>query len=127
MLPEPYRLHHHSDFSRTVRHGHRAGRRDLVVHVYGRTASGDASNPLFTGDGPRFGLIVGKGVGGAVVRHRVARQLRHVCHPLTDAVSPEFDVVVRALPGAATATSSELSRQLHGCLRKLKLLADGES
>lgn len=46
----------------------------LSVHVYGRTASGNASESLFTGDGPRFGLIVGKGVEyGAVVRHAVLR------------------------------------------------------
>ncbi len=34
MLPEPYRLHHRADFSRTVRRGQRIGRRDLVVHAF---------------------------------------------------------------------------------------------
>lgn len=69
--------------------------------------------------GPRFGLIVSKAVGPAVVRHRVARRLRHICAGLTTDLSPEVDIVIRALPGAATADSDELRRQLRSGLRKL--------
>lgn len=69
--------------------------------------------------GPRFGLIVSKAVGNAVVRHRVARRLRHICAELTADVSAEVDIVIRALPGAATADSGELRRQLESGLRKL--------
>lgn len=69
--------------------------------------------------GPRFGLIVSKAVGPAVVRHRVARRLRHICAGLAGDLSPEVDIVIRALPGAATADSDELRRQLHSGLRKL--------
>ena len=36
MLPEPYRLRRHSDFSVAVRRGRRMGRRDLVVHAFDR-------------------------------------------------------------------------------------------
>ncbi|WP_194816620.1 ribonuclease P protein component [Nocardia sp. XZ_19_385] len=135
MLPEPYRLHHRADFSRTVRRGQRIGRRDLVVHVHVRgydgivgTSSPDgAASPglkapagaLVRVGGPRFGLIVSKAVGSAVIRHRVARRLRHMCGKVIHDLPAEADIVIRALPGAADASSDELLRQLRGALRKL--------
>ncbi|MFC9893251.1 ribonuclease P protein component [Nocardia sp. NPDC127579] len=147
MLPEPYRLHHRADFSRTVRRGQRIGRRDLVVHalvhgydgIVGTTESrpetqgakprgsggisaslGPVSvDALIRVGGPRFGLIVSKAVGSAVIRHRVARRLRHMCGKVIHDLPAETDIVIRALPGAADASSAELLRQLQGALRKL--------
>ena len=55
---------------------------------------------------PRFGLIVSKAVGGAVVRNRVKRRLRALAAGLIDE-SSAMTVVVRALP-SATAESPEL-------------------
>ncbi|MFE9788396.1 ribonuclease P protein component [Nocardia salmonicida] len=127
MLPEPYRLHHRAEFSRTVRRGQRIGRRDLVVHAlrhgYDDVADGDS---LVRVGGPRFGLIVSKAVGNAVVRHRVARRLRHMCAQVVDELPVGTDVVIRALPGAATADSAELLRQLRTGLRKLGLRGEQE-
>ncbi|KQY30700.1 MULTISPECIES: ribonuclease P protein component [Nocardia] len=127
MLPEPYRLHHRAEFSRTVRRGQRIGRRDLVVHAlthgYDDVADGDS---LVRVGGPRFGLIVSKAVGNAVVRHRVARRLRHMCAQVVDELPVGTDVVIRALPGAATADSAELLRQLRTGLRKLGLRGEPE-
>ncbi|WP_454194368.1 ribonuclease P protein component [Nocardia sp. Marseille-Q1738] len=129
MLPEPYRLHHRADFSRTVRRGQRIGRRDLVVHallgeydgVVGVNERHDQipDDKLVRVGGPRFGLIVSKAVGNAVIRHRVARRLRHMCAQVLAEVPPGTDVVIRVLPGAATASSEDLLRQLRGALRKL--------
>ncbi|MEV0850995.1 ribonuclease P protein component [Nocardia fluminea] len=127
MLPEPYRLHHRAEFSRTVRRGQRIGRQDLVVHAlthtYDDVADGDS---LVRVGGPRFGLIVSKAVGNAVVRHRVARRLRHMCAQVVDELPVGTDVVIRALPGAATADSVELLRQLRTGLRKLGLRGEPE-
>lgn len=71
--------------------------------------------------GPRVGLIVSTAVGNAVVRHRVARRLRHVSGSLLAGIDPCVDIVLRALPGAATATSAELAGQLESAFRKLGL------
>ncbi len=71
--------------------------------------------------GPRFGLIVSKAVGNAVIRHRVARRLRHICAELSAEIPVEADIVIRALPGAATADPVELLRQLRSAARKLGL------
>ncbi|MFE3441712.1 ribonuclease P protein component [Nocardia sp. NPDC059180] len=124
MLPESYRLHRRADFSRTVRRGRRTGRRDLVVHAFVHTvdpAAEATEDALVRVGGPRFGLIVSKAVGNAVIRHRVARRLRHICAEVGDEIPVEADIVIRALPGAATADSAELLRQLRGAVRKLGL------
>ncbi|MCU1640863.1 MAG: rnpA [Nocardia sp.] len=124
MLPEPYRLHRRTDFSRTVRQGRRIGKRDLVVHVLLHDDQSSGPQPSIRVGGPRFGLIVSKAVGNAVVRHRVARRLRHICAGVAAELPDCTDIVLRALPGAAAASSAELERQIRGGLRKLGTLAD---
>ncbi|MFC4603823.1 ribonuclease P protein component [Rhodococcus kronopolitis] len=118
MLPEPHRLRRRSDFASAVRRGQRAARRDVVVHAL----TGIQAEALVRDPGPRFGLVVSKAVGPAVIRHRVARRLRHICVGLVREVPEGTHVVIRALPGAATATSEDLDRQLRSGLRKLNLL-----
>jgi ribonuclease P protein component len=68
-------------------------------------------------DAPRAGLVVSKAVGGAVVRHRVSRRLRHLLAPRLDALPAGAMLVVRALPPAAGATSVELGDDLDAGLR----------
>lgn len=71
---------------------------------------------------PRFGLIVSKAVGNAVIRHRVARRLRHICAEVAPDIRDGTDVVIRALPSAATAATTDLARQLNTGLRKAGVL-----
>ncbi len=82
---------------------------DLVVYV--RRDDGDR-------EGPRIGLVVGKSVGSAVQRHRVARRLRHVARAVVDELDPCERVVVRALPGSRHAISARLEQQLRAGLRR---------
>lgn len=91
----------------------RAGSRTLMVHVHQR---GD----VVIQGGPRFGLVVSKQVGNAVTRHAVSRKLRNVVlqRELVDKFERSFDVVIRALPPAAAATSDELARDLEKALDK---------
>jgi ribonuclease P protein component len=94
VLPQTARLHESADFRRVTRSGVRSGRPTLVVHA-----------ARATGSTSRVGFVVSKAVGGAVVRNRVKRRLRHlVALELAGTVAPQ-DVVVRALPAAATAPS----------------------
>ena len=91
----------------------RAGSRTLMVHMHQR---GD----VVIQGGPRFGLVVSKQVGNAVTRHAVSRKLRNVVvqRELVDKLERSFDVVIRALPPSATATSDELARDLEKALDK---------
>jgi len=54
----------------------------------------------------RFGVIVGRGVGGAVTRNRVKRRLRHQAWELIRTGGSPMDVVVRALPRSGVDGSS---------------------
>ncbi len=70
---------------------------------------------------PRVGFVVSKAVGNSVVRHRVARRLRHQFRDRLGTVRPGCTLVVRALPSAARAASADLGSDLDSALRKLRL------
>lgn len=92
------------------------------MHVLLHDDQPNLAAPSVRVGGPRFGLIVSKAVGPAVVRHRVARRLRHICASLANELPDGADIVLRALPGAAEAPAPELERQLRAGLRKLGAL-----
>jgi ribonuclease P protein component len=60
----------------------------------------------------RFGFIVTKAVGGAVVRNTVRRRLRAVCRDILDSVPDGTDVVIRALPGSVDAAWATLHTEV---------------
>jgi ribonuclease P protein component len=66
----------------------------------------------------RFGFIVSRQVGGAVVRNTVRRRLKALCAEALPAVSGGNDIVIRALPSAATAPFGELRDEVARCLRR---------
>ena len=108
MLPKPHKLTSPAQFRRTIKGGRRAGSRTLVVHVLDTSHQRDD----IAVTGPRFGLVVSKAVGNAVVRHRTSRRLRHVCLGLLDELPGHYDVVIRALPASGNAPSAQLDADL---------------
>ena len=52
---------------------------------------------------PRIGFVVSGAVGNAVVRNRVKRRMRHLAAAHVPDTPGGIDIVVRALPRAATA------------------------
>ncbi|WP_460863958.1 ribonuclease P protein component [Rhodococcus aerolatus] len=120
MLPAHDRLRTGSEITRTVRSGRRSGRRRLVVHLARRPVVDPATATVAQGrPGARAGLVVSGSVGGAVTRKAVSRRLRHVLAPVLASLPDDADVVVRALPAAAGATSAELDRDVRAALRSL--------
>jgi len=67
----------------------------------------------------KVAFAVGKNVGNSVIRHRVTRQLRHIVTPVLPRFPTGSHVVVRALPGAATATFTQLTENLEFALTKV--------
>jgi ribonuclease P protein component len=55
-----------------------------------------------TGSQSRVGFVVSKAVGGAVVRNRVKRRLRHLVALELTGSAAAHDIVVRALPAAGS-------------------------
>lgn len=102
MLPAGSRLRRRADVTDTVRAGRGVrGNGLLVVHVR-RARSGP----------PRAGLVVSRTIGSAVVRNTVKRRLRHLLARRLADLPAGTDVVVRALPAAATASSAQLGEAL---------------
>ncbi|MDQ2797509.1 MAG: ribonuclease P protein component [Actinomycetota bacterium] len=92
-----------TDFSSVVRDGIRTrGGRVVVHHRPG----------LQTAASPVVGLVVSKAVGGSVVRHRVSRRLRAQLAERLTVLPAGSGTVVRALPGAAAASSAQLAADL---------------
>ena len=108
MLPSGSRLHTSDEFAAVVRTGRRSASESLVVHLL-IPPSGFQS-----GRTSRVGFVVSAKVGNAVVRHRVTRRLRVLVQPLLTELPAGTDVVVRALPAAASAGSAQLGRDLRG-------------
>ena len=120
MLPAQHKLHRSGDFSATVRRGRRFGRRTIVLHYLDAAGDGgdDADEQISRFGGPRVGFVVSKAVGNSVVRHAVTRKLRHVVMDVLDDVPSTADMVIRALPASATATSEELATDVRKALAR---------
>lgn len=106
MLPRNARLTSPEDFARTTKSGLRLASSSLVVYLY-------QSQTL---EPARCGLIVSKSVGGSVVRHKIARLIRHSLRDHLSQLPKGALLVVRALP---TATTSEIRDELTKTLGKL--------
>ncbi|HYJ50144.1 MAG TPA: ribonuclease P protein component [Microbacterium sp.] len=108
MLARPNRLTRGADYRAVVRRGLRCAGAHTVMYV----RSSDEQRPA------RFGFIVSKQVGSAVVRNTVRRRLKAVCHDELTAVRPGSDVVIRALPSAANAEFSVLHDEVSRCIAR---------
>jgi ribonuclease P protein component len=106
-------LRRRTDFAATLRAGRSRSRGSalpalLVVHLAAGSASADTPT--------RAGFVVSRAVGGAVVRNRVRRQLRHLVAARLGSLPAGTTLVVRALPSAAAASWSELGSALDSAL-----------
>ncbi|NDL57894.1 ribonuclease P protein component [Phytoactinopolyspora mesophila] len=106
MLKSEHRLRRSRDFTRTVRRGSAARAASVVVHA----AVTEDSSPA------KVGFVVGRAVGGAVVRNTVRRRLRHQMASRMDQIPHGSTVVVRALPGAAGLSSESMGADLQRAL-----------
>ncbi len=130
-------MHRRTDFQIALR-GRRAGSRTLVAHsavparpdlvpeagpvrALGATLprSGAQPSPHDADEAALVGFVVSRAVGGAVVRKRVQRQLRHLVLPYLPGLPAGTRVVVRALPAAATASSVVLRSDLDAVILRL--------
>lgn len=103
MLSRAQRIHLPTQFRRVIRRGVKAHKPTLVCYA----ASGETELT-------RFGFVVSKSVGPAVTRNLVKRRLRAIAAELSTADS--CDVVVRALPEAATAEWKQLRQDFADAL-----------
>ncbi|MFT4051425.1 MAG: ribonuclease P protein component [Microbacterium sp.] len=108
MLARGNRLTRGADYRAVVRGGARCAGPHTVTYVVTTRAERPA----------RFGFIVSKQVGTAVIRNTVRRRLKAVCAQALVEVRAGSDVVIRALPSAATADFADLRAEVTACLRR---------
>ncbi|PJJ65298.1 ribonuclease P protein component [Compostimonas suwonensis] len=103
MLAKANRITRGDDYRVTVRRGVRSVGEHTVTYVRANSSS----------DQVRFGFIVAKNVGNAVVRNRVRRRLKAAAStgPCQTA-KPGTDVVVRALPASVEASWATLQAEI---------------
>lgn len=101
MLPNSARIKSSSDFARVTKLGRRVTSNSLVGYLLIQKSSEFNPNPdPSAGQGKssaKLGLIVGKSVGNSVVRHRIARQIRHAVREELSKLPDGALLVVRAM------------------------------
>ena len=114
MLGAANRLKDRADFA-TVRDRGRRWRGDLLILNAMQSAP----------DGPsRFGFVVSRRVGKAVVRNRVKRRLRALMRRHIAGIVRGYDVVLIARPGAGEVSFTALSDAALVLLRLARLISD---
>ena len=108
MLAKANRLLTADDFRVTMRTGRKFSSGNLVIFLKRDLGNAQA----------RFGFVVAKTVGNAVTRNLVKRRLRALAHRSMDLVPGGCNVVVRALPDAATDDWNKLSIDFNGALSR---------
>jgi len=90
LLPRQHRLHRSADLRQVLRRGRRFAIPEAVVHI-------TLTEPVQTS---RIGLVTAKIVGNAVIRHQVARAIRHGAAEFLLTYPTGVDLAVRALAGS---------------------------
>lgn len=106
-----------------VRGGRRCQNVAFVLEAKKRAANTRATlaqTSQDAGDLPRFGFIITKKLGNAVVRNRIRRRLKHALYDLAPGnTKPDFDYVVIARQRAATQPFANLKKDLERCLQRV--------
>jgi len=109
VLAKANRIVSGADYRLTVRQGVRVHAPNTITYV--RRAS--------EGVPARFGFVVSKAVGGAVVRNTVRRRMKAICRELLPELGDGYDIVVRALPASAQAPWTTLQGEIRRAVDKV--------
>lgn len=103
-----HRVTRGEDYRRIVRTGNRVGGAFCITYAVSRASSDENEQNQAEVVPARFGYIISKAVGNAVMRNLVRRRMKSVSQSMIHNGVSDVDIVFRALPAAATATFSEL-------------------
>ncbi|MDA8442520.1 MAG: ribonuclease P protein component [Peptococcaceae bacterium] len=113
MLKSIYRIKKNREFRYIFQHSRGIPSRYLVVY-YRRHERPE----------PRFGFVVSKKVGGAVIRNRVRRVLREMVRKNVIRIRPGVDIIFIARPAIKGIKGTEVEQVLLKLLNKIGLLSD---
>jgi ribonuclease P protein component len=100
------RLRRKPEFDRVYRDGRRQASRHFIVF--------SAANGL---ERSRFGMSVGRALGGAVLRNRIRRRLREVLRRLQQEIPSGWDIILHPRASVASAKFQALAAEILSLLR----------
>lgn len=107
VLARANRLRNAADFRLILRTGRKVSCSFGTVSLRETTSTSTA----------RFGFVISRKVGNAVMRNKLRRQLRAISRETVDSGLMGIDVVIRALPGACDQSWNLISSELKIVLR----------
>lgn len=111
-MDRPHRLRASGLLRSVLREGSSLARPEFVLYHFARTGENRS----------RFGFVVSRRIGNAVVRNRVKRLLREASRPLIPRFRVPTDVVVVARPAIVEASLPELRDALEQTATRAGLL-----
>jgi ribonuclease P protein component len=106
-----------SEFTAVVHDGRRRSGRVLTLHAAPAPAADHTTH---------VGFVIGRPVGSAVTRNAVRRRLRGVARDLLPGLPLGTRLVVRARPGAAAASYTELHAEFERLVAQLTASPGGQ-
>lgn len=97
MLPNSARIKSSSDFARVTKSGRRTTTDSLIAYLLLNQSNSGSNLNHKKDDIPKLGLIISKSVGNSVVRHRIARQIRHASFNYLSLLPTGSLLVIRAM------------------------------
>jgi ribonuclease P protein component len=109
MLAKTARISNSADFAKATKSGLRSTTNSLVGYLH----LSNSEQPT------RCGLIINKSVGNSVVRHNVARKIRHIVAANLGSLPTGSLFVIRALPASNAADlKSEATELISNLVKK---------
>lgn len=122
MLPNSARIKSSSDFARVTKSGRRTTTDSLIAYLLLNQSNSGSNLNHKKDDSPKLGLIISKSVGNSVVRHRIARQIRHASFNYLSLLPTGSLLVIRAMKRSndAFTETKALFEKLIGTTKNLK-------
>ncbi len=98
-LRKPERITSKAEFDELIQKGYRVVKEAFWVHSLGKKR-----------EFSRAGFLVGKRIGGAVVRNKIKRLLKETYRLNKDATSGEFDLLIQARPAVKARCFKDIER-----------------
>lgn len=125
MLPKNARLTSSEDFARATKSGLRVTSENFVGYLYISPAATSPNESPNESVSAKCGLIINKTVGGSVVRHGLARKVRHSVAANISKLPQGSLLVLRALSkkDSGQSISLEIDRLIEKLLERVAKMA----
>ncbi|MGI6413428.1 MAG: ribonuclease P protein component [Syntrophomonadaceae bacterium] len=113
MISKKYRISHQEEYQELYKKGKKFTGKYIIVYIKGNNLHHN-----------RFGIVVSKKVGNAVIRNRAKRQIRAVIQEINRGMIGSNDMVVIAKSNISKSSYCVIKKDFCGILRKAGLCSE---